>query len=65
MQVLASDPSCINGNCPTIYLHEGRVIVQGRLRTLPDVTLDPEEALVEIPPERLVEAARCLISQTS
>jgi hypothetical protein len=65
MRVIASDPACINGNCPTIYLDEGRVMVQGTLRTRPDVTLGPGEALVEIPLERLLEAARCLTSQNS
>jgi hypothetical protein len=63
MQVLASE--CINGNCPAIYLDEGRVLVQGRLLTRTDLTLGPDEALVEIPPEQLMEAARCLTSQTS
>jgi hypothetical protein len=41
------------------------VMVQGTLRTRPDVTLGPGEALVEIPLERLLEAARCLTSQNS
>jgi hypothetical protein len=63
MQVLAGE--CINGNCPAVYLDEGRVMVQGRQLTRTDLSLGPDEALVEIPAEQLMEAARCLTSQNS
>ncbi len=63
MLVLAGE--CINGNCPAIYLDQGRVMVQGRLVNRADLAPSPGEAVVEIPLDQLMEAARCLTSQNS
>jgi hypothetical protein len=56
---------CINGSCPAVYLDDpNTVVVQGKHVTRPDVTLGPGEILVEIPRDKLEEAARCLTSES-